>query len=61
MRAIEKRHARTGAGGIADAGDGLQGAIGHKADHHGVFGIDKAAKGAGQPDPLDMIDIELVH
>ena len=61
MAAVEQRHARAGAGGVADRLDLVEIAIGDQAQHHGVFRIDEGAEGAGEADAVDMVDALLFH
>ena len=54
MVAVEQRHQRAGAGGVADGLHLGEIAIGDQAEHHRVFRIDEGAEGAGEADRVDL-------
>ena len=60
-RVVEQRDARAGAGRVAGRGDLRQVAVGNHAEHHRVFDVDVAAERAGQPDPIDALDSQMLH
>ena len=54
MVAVEQRHQRAGAGGIADGLDLGEVAVGDEPQHHRVFRVDEGAEGAGEADRVDL-------
>ena len=53
--AVEQRHQRAGAGGVADRLHFGQVAVRDEAQHHRVFRIDEGAEGAGEADRVDRL------
>ena len=60
VAAVQKRHARAGTGGVADAGDVVERAVRDQPEDHRVFRIDVAAESAGKADPVEPVGAELV-
>ena len=54
VAAIEQRHQRAGAGGVADGLYLVEVAVRDQAQHHRVFRVDEGAEGAGEADGVDV-------
>src|SRR5439155_12002605 len=59
--AREQRDERAGPGRVAGRADAVQRRIGHEPEHEGVQRIDLAPERAGELDPIDRLDAEVVH
>ena len=59
--AVEQRDAGAGAGRVAGARHVRRLAVRNEPEHHRVHRVDVRAERAGQPDPIDRLDPEVVH
>ena len=60
-RARQQGDQRAGPGRIPGRADVVEVAVGDEPEDHRVERVDLAAEGAGEPDLVDRVDLELVH